>query len=428
VIPRSPGDIAPAAAARSRADSVGAAERLTSRALAYVRGCTALRLAGDERAILTDHRILPLSWTRDAYFQALLLLAADGEGGGDRARVADHLRWLWRRCRRPDGRWARSHHANGEPKDLAFQADQQLFPFVELADHWRLVGRLPEGVDWADTVPLAWEAALSAVDPAVGLIGSDENAADDRAELPFIAASQILLWYTAMRLAEPGLAAEVGLGSAHLAATAAGVRQAFSRHLAVGGRWAYATDGRGRTVSYHDANDLPTAIAPLWGFCAADDPAWRSTIAFAFSEANPAFVPGPWGGLGSTHTPGSWTLGDVQAWLVARAIGDEAGADQAIRRLEAAAFADGMLPEAWVMGTDGPMRTRQWFAWPGAALGSFSLLDRTGRLGSIAGARSGDAKVPRREATRPTSRAVAGPPKGPTDGQTTVRSRPVSTS
>jgi hypothetical protein len=354
------------------------ADRIVERALAYVRGCTALEFAPGERAFLTDHRILPLSWTRDAYYQALLLLAADDDG--DRDRVADHLRWLWRRCRRPGGRWARSHHGNGEPKDLAFQADQQLYPLVELADFHRLTGRLPDGVDWQTAVPGAWSAALAALDPTVGLIGSDENAADDRAELPFIAASQILLWYTARRLAEAPLATELGLSAPDLQATASNVRRAFDRYLVHDGRWAYATDGRGRAVDYHDANDLPTAFAPAWGFCRPDDPAWRATVDFAFSTANPAFVPGANGGLGSAHTPGCWTLGDVQAWLVARVRDDAAAATAAIRRLEAAAFADGMLPEAYAVKADGVRRIRQWFAWPGSAFGALRLLDRTGGL------------------------------------------------
>ena len=119
-----------------------------ARALTYVRSCTALAFRPDERAILTDHRILPLSWTRDAYYQALLLLAIGRPA--DRDIVADHLRWLWRRCERPGGSWMRSHHGNGAPKDLVYQADQQLYPLVELADFWRdrdAAGRRRLGAD-----------------------------------------------------------------------------------------------------------------------------------------------------------------------------------------------------------------------------------------------------------------------------------------
>ena len=357
---------------------------LTDRALAYIRGCTALRLAVDERVILTDHRILPLSWTRDAYWQALALLAADGHG--DRERVADHLRWLWRRCERPDGRWVRSHHANGRRKDLAFQADQQLYPLVELADYWRLTGTLPDGVDWSFQVMRAWQATLGEVDPATRLIASAENAADDPAVAPYIAASQILLWYAASRVAEMATSTGLNVDVRSMRSTADAVRAAFETHVAAGdGPWPYAVDGTGRRIAYHDANDLPLALAPLWGFCGAADPGWRASMAFAFSPANPAWTDGRLAGLGSIHTPGPWTLGDLQAWMYARVVGDASAARSAVRRLEIVAFADGMLPEAY--DADHFERIRHWFAWPGAALAALRTLDRAGRLESRLSAR-----------------------------------------
>lgn len=358
---------------------------MVDRALRYVRGCTALEVAPGERTILTDHRILPLAWTRDGYWQALALLAADA--AGDRERVADHLRWLWRRCERPDGRWVRSHHANGRRKDLAFQADQQLYPLVELADYWRLTHRLPEGVPWHAAVPRAWEAAMGTVDPVVGLMASAENAADDPAAAPFIGASQVLLWYAARRIAELARVGVLSADAGQFERVANGVREAFTTRLAdAPGPWAYAVDEAGHRVLYHDANDLPVALAPLWGFCDLDDPGWRETMRFAFSPANPGFVDGDRPGLGSAHTPGPWTLGDVQAWIGARTTGDDTAAAAALARLHEVAFVDGMLPEAY--GASGALdRIRTWFAWPGAALAALRLLDRAGRLESRLSAR-----------------------------------------
>jgi hypothetical protein len=359
-------------------------DRLTARALAYVRGCAALRFDDDERAILTDHRILPLSWTRDAYWQALALLAADGRG--DRRRVADHLRWLWRRCERPDGRWVRSHHADGRRKDLAFQADQQLYPIIELADYWRLAAALPDGVSWPRAVAAAWSVIDDELDRGDGLLASDENAADDPVAAPFIGASQILAWYAAERLAEMTDALGLLPPAAALHACAASVRAAFARHHAGGsGPWAYATDGHGSRVDYHDANDLPVALAPLWGFCAASDPGWRATLRFAFAPSNPAWVDGRRPGLGSVHTPGPWTLGDIQAWIVGRAAGRPADMEAAMRRLDEVAFGDGMLPEAYE--ADGEARIRHWFAWPGAAFAALRLLAGQGRLEATVGVR-----------------------------------------
>jgi hypothetical protein len=352
---------------------------LTNRALAYIRGCTTLVVGTDERTILTDHRILPLSWTRDAYWQALALLAADGPG--DRDRVADHLRWLWRRCERPDGRWVRSHHANGRRKDLAFQADQQLYPIVELADYWRVVGSLPSGVGWDTTVATAWRAAIDEVDPTTGLIGCTENAADDPAVAPFITASQILLWYAGQRLVEMLDAAVLSVGDLDVRGRASGARDAFAVRMVDGeALWPYAVDGSGGRVAYHDANDLPVALAPLWGFCAADDPGWLATMRFAFGPGNPGWNPGLRSGLGSAHTPGPWTLGDIQAWIRARALADGQAMAMAVERLGAVAFFDSMLPEAYSADPNEDVRQRHWFAWPGATLAALRLLDQQGRL------------------------------------------------
>jgi hypothetical protein len=368
--------VEPLQSARIEVAETRTGDRLTDRSLAYVRGCTVLRVAADERAILTDHRILPLSWTRDAYWQALVLLAVDD--AGDRERVADHLRWLWRRCERPDGRWVRSHHANGRRKDAAFQADQQLYPLVELADYWRLTESLPDGVDWSVAIDEAWRAAVEAVDADTGLMASSENAADDPAAAPFIGASQILLWYAGMRVAEVAAAADLGLDVASLRGTATAVRRSFDAAFGGGkAAWPHAVDRAGRRIAYHDANDLPVAIAPLWGFCDASHAGWRATMSFAFSDANPAWVGGRRPGLGSAHTPGAWTLGDVQAWIRARIERDPTGTEAAMARLEEMAFADGMLPEAYA---EGDPRIRHWFAWPGAALAALRLLDAAGAL------------------------------------------------
>lgn len=360
-------------------------DRLIRAALTYIRGCTALAVASDECAILTDHRILPLSWTRDAYWQALALLA--GDEPGDRERVADHLRWLWRRCERPDGLWARSHHADGRRKDLAFQADQQLYPIVELADLWRLDGRLPAGVDWSAELDRTWSSVVGVIDPELGLVPSAETAADDPSEAPFIGAAQILLWYAAERTRELAAAGAVTLDPVALGVLADRVRRAFVERIttADGGAWAYAVDPDGSHVAYHDANDLPVALAPWWGFCPSDDVGWRSTMAFAFSRANAAWVPGPSGGLGSIHTPGTWTLGDIQAWITAHATGDEVATANALARMETVAFDDGMLPEAYDPVTHVPIR--HWFAWPGAALAALRLLDRAGQLARLSARR-----------------------------------------
>jgi uncharacterized protein len=318
--------------------------------------------------IVTDHRILPLSWTRDAYYQALLLLRA-AEREDDVTLVAAHLRWLWSRCRRPSAFWARSHLPNGEPKDLVFQADQQLYPLLELADYRETTGGWPDppnGTAWAELVDELW----AALPVEKGLLPSEENPADDSSKLPYALSTQILYWYTARRLAS--LAPELAIRT-DFAATARATRNAVNEHFVAEGphgtQWAYETDAAGDVRLYHDANDVPTALAPLWGFCEASDRHWSATIRFALSTHNPGYAAGPFGGLGSLHTEGTWPLGDIQEWAAASLLGEVATAERALSRLASVASADGMLPEAYDAGT-GEWRARHWFAWPAALLGA----------------------------------------------------------
>ena len=349
--------------------------RLVDGVLGYVLGCTALEVVPGERCIVTDHRLLQLSWTRDAYYQALLLLAARHLEPRAVGVVAEHLRWLWFRCDRVGG-WMRSHLPNGAVKDRAFQADQQLYPLLELLDYREAAGTWPEAppgrAGWEEVVAEAWRALP--IDPELGLLAGEENPADDPASLPYLLSTQILLWHTATRLRAH--AGELGLAAQPLAEAADTVRAAIRDRFACpgpfAGQWAYETDGRGRVRHYHDANDLPTALAPLWGLCPPDDPQWSATMRFALDPANPGWSPGRWGGLGSAHTPGTWPLGDIQEWAAASLLGDTGRAERALGRLLAVAAPDGLLPEAYDSGT-GRWLARPWFAWPAATLAALAL-------------------------------------------------------
>jgi len=296
--------------------------------------------------------------------------------------VADHLRWLFLRCERPDARWTRSHHADGRRKDLPLQADQQLYPLLELADYVTTVGRLPglpPGASWVELVNEAWAATVAGIDEATSLLRTDENPADDVPANPFLLSDQVLLWHTATRLA--GVTGALDLEGAPLLETASRARAAVKQHFIVegplGSMWAYSVNGRGGFERYMDANDLPAALAPLWGFCKPTDKTWQTTMRFAFDPENPGFVAGPTGGLGSRHTPGTWSLGDIMAWVAFGLMEDQAASEAALERLTRTAFSDGMLPEAYDPEGSGSA-VRHWFAWPGAALGAI-LLDHAAR-------------------------------------------------
>lgn len=306
--------------------------------------------------LLTDHMLLPLSWSRDAYFAARALLSA-----GQPEIVRRHLLWTFETSQRREGIWARCYLANGVVKDEAYQLDQQLYPLLELAEY------LLETDDQMTAARLTphIEAVLSALEarrkPGTLLFSTDETPADDPIALPYHFSSHVLLWHTLNKLCELGAAGNWAERLSELKQTIATtfITQHEGRSIYV-----YATDGAGRFHFYHDANDFPLALAPAWGFVSSDDPVWRATIDFAFSPRNR-------GGfydrhLGSVHSPAPWALGDVQELFIARALGDVARADHARASLHRVAQIDGALPEAYD-STTGDVFSRTWFLWPNAA-------------------------------------------------------------
>lgn len=345
------------------------AERAAEAARAYALGCCALDITEDETCVVTDHRLLPLSWTRDAYFIVLPLLLHGRPGSVEEDVLRRHLNWLFGPAR-ADGPWMRSHLTGGQIKDPGLQADQQLYPVLELVDFRRRFGRWPSTdlTHWKRGITSAFDDLV--VSPETGLLVSEENPADDPAEYPHNFSTQVLFSEVLSRLGEA--ADELGLDGADFSRRARKVREQskalFRVDAASGGTaYAYEVDDNGGYRQYADANDLPTALAAAWGYCSPDDPAWRTTMEAAFDPAGPYALAGPFGGLGSVHTGGVWALGLVQELIFARAIDDHERQERVLGVLEELLSEDGMLPETADPAT-GEWLSRHWFGWPGAAL------------------------------------------------------------
>jgi len=321
------------------------------RGVAYALDCAASRTSDNVVAIITDHEILPLVWTRDAYYICRALLSAAPRETRVRAAVDGFIAWLFEVAERPDGAWPRASLASGQAKDVAFQLDQQLYPLLLVADHARLTGQNVMRERFGDACGATLDELLGRRS-SFGLVPTAETPADDPLRQPYHFSSHVLLWHVLRAFSHP---------------SAEEVRAATLEHFAVDGRFAYAVTGpRGEGARhYHDANDLPTVFAPGWGFCASSEPLWRETIAFAWSEANEGYFAGRFGGLGSLHTPRPWTLGDLQEIVVARVTADRAREARARERLARVETWDGLLAEAYDEAT-GAVAARHWFAWPAA--------------------------------------------------------------
>lgn len=316
----------------------------------------------DAVCIMTDHQLLPLEWNRDSYYAAMALFHWR-EDCADLVR--GHLIWMFEVAERPEGYWARSYMVNGKVKDAIFQLDQQSFPLLQWAEYVKATGDSALGQRLAGPVQTIVEMLLARRDKRTGLIATEETASDDIPKVPYSLASHLLLWH-ALREINP----LVNIPA--LASIIEQLEQAIWRYFVtkVEGRrmFAFMTDGAGQFDLYHDANDIPLVMAPVWGFCPADNPTWRATIDFAFSPANEGgYYAGQYGSLGSIHTPGGWPLGDGQELVIAWLTGNKTREQHVVERMVKAALWDGAFPEAYDQTTAVPV-SRHWFAWPGAAL------------------------------------------------------------
>ncbi len=339
----------------------------------------------DGICILTDHMLLPLSWNRDAYYVVRALLSWNDEyktshrPNAPKRRenpdiVRRHLIWMFEIAERPGGVWGRCYLANGRQKDPAFQLDQQLWPLLEFAEYVQETGDHATFERLQSQVSTILDTLLThRNNPDVWLFSTDETPADDPIALPYHLSSHILFWRTLKKLA--GVFSAQSREQEKYLAWADHIRAAIQQyfvaeHPKFGPIYAYATDGEGHFHFYHDANDFPLVLAPIWGFCSADDPIWLATINFAWSLENEG---GYYAGrLGSVHTRAAWPLGDVQELIVAQVLGDADRERKVRQNLEAAAQWDGALPEAIDPQTNAVV-SRNWFAWPNAAFACVEL-------------------------------------------------------
>ena len=108
-----------------------AEDSMLRRAVVYARQCC-IPVGDDATCMITDHQLLPLSWNRDSYYQAMALLSWREDM---RELVRRHLIWLFEVAERPDGAWYRAYFINGKVKDSLYQLDQHIFPLLEFADY-----------------------------------------------------------------------------------------------------------------------------------------------------------------------------------------------------------------------------------------------------------------------------------------------------
>ncbi len=209
----------------------------------------------------------------------------------------------------------------------------------------------------------------------VGLIHSAFRPSDDCCLFPFL--------IPANRFAVTALNHLAGLASAPLGDAAlerdcrelaAAVAEALGRHAtcthAVHGRiFAFETDGFGNALMMDDANAPSLLSLPFLGGCAADDPVYRRTRAFALSADNPYFHRGRLAeGIGGPHVAPQmiWPLSIIMRALTST---DDAEIVACVRMLLRTHAGTGFMHESF--DPDDPTKfSRPWFAWCNSLFGT----------------------------------------------------------
>ncbi|HEU5139358.1 MAG TPA: glycoside hydrolase family 125 protein [Bacillales bacterium] len=359
---------------------------IMNRNIDYIMSCCSIPVSDEHVCVITDHQLLPLSWNRDAFYMMDLLLEAvensDLTERKDKVRrvVKGHLLWMFEKAERPYHYWGRAYLTNGYCKDKVFQLDQQCYPLLEICRYHEIFGDHDVIKRLAPFIEEVLTTMMNHKDERKWLFQTGETPADDKVDYPYHFSSQILVWHALNQLA--ALNQKVSFTDFHLEEWAAHVKkdclEAFSVEQDGKAIFAYLTDLQGNYQFYHDANDLPTVLAPIWGFCESTSPAWMNTMAFAFTKDNHGgYYDGRFGGLGSVHTPHPWPLGDGQELLFSKLTNQPERADEVWKKLTSIVQWDGLFSEA-IDRTSGDVESRHWFSWPGAFISTVLFYLRKG--------------------------------------------------
>lgn len=348
------------------------------RNIEYILSCCSIPVSEEKVCIITDHQLLPLAWNRDAYYMMKLLFLSHEQNQDVRVQkvLKGHLLWMFHTANRPDGYWGRAYLTNGFCKDNIFQLDQQCYPLLELCEYFDAFGDVETVERCLPQVNEILEMLFRYKADEKWLFRTGETPADDKVNYPYHFSSQVLVWNTFSKLAK--LNKCFSFSSSNLLEWANKVKldclDQFSASNNNKEMFAYLTDLENNYQFYHDANDLPTVLAPLWGFVSKENEKWINTMNFAFSQKNKGgYYEGGYEGLGSVHTPHKWPLGDGQELLYAFLMNDKKRVYRVLEKLQAAVQWDGLFSEA-VDENTGVVASRHWFSWPGAFISYVLLL------------------------------------------------------
>ncbi len=147
-------------------------------------------------------------------------------------------------------------------------------------------------------------------------------------------------------------------------------------HARAGEIYAYEIDGYGNAVFMDDANWPSILSLPYLGLCAASDPVYQASRAFAWGPHNPYFYKGKFEGIGSIHTANDhiWPMSLIMYGLTAT---NAADVQWALRELKHSSAGTGFMHESFDINNPAKF-TRSWFAMANVMFGE--LIVQTAKL------------------------------------------------
>ena len=211
-----------------------------------------------------------------------------------------------------------------------------------------------------------------------GLIASSFRPSDDATTFEFLVPSNFMAVSSLRKAAE--ILSEVG-GNGTLAEECLSIasevesglkKYAVYDHPEYGQIYAFEVDGYGNQYLMDDAN-VPSLLGMAYlDETLADDPVWRNTRRFVWSEDNPYFFRGRAGeGIGGPHI-GIEVIWPMSIMMRAFTSTDDAEIQDCIRQLMITDAGTGFIHESFHKD-DASQFTREWFAWQNTLFGELIL-------------------------------------------------------
>lgn len=267
---------------------------------------TGVTLDTEERVCVTSrsprYYVSAAYWDRDTLLWSLPALTLCDP---DCAREA--LDYVFRHQARNFG--THSRYIDGVVLEPGFELDELMAPLLAVESYVRTTGdrRIMDSAEVQAGLHRALGRVSGRRHPHVDLFETALLPTDDPAHYPFCTYDNVLVWR--------GLLAAGYLGldpGGRLAALAGQVRQAIYDRCVVSGpagpMFAWEVDLAGQHRLY-DEPPGSLQLLPVLGFCAADDPIYRNTLAWIHSPANPhSFFGSRFAEVGCVHARHPWVL------------------------------------------------------------------------------------------------------------------------